>query len=134
MTTRESPPPSNPSGPPGVGAELVQKMELAFAPIHKRAFGTAIGLVFGLLIFLVTAVALVRGGDYPLILDRIRFLVPMYDLSWRGAVLGSLSTAFAFFCAGWFLAFARNLVLAASIWLLRTRYELSQTQDFLDHI
>jgi hypothetical protein len=109
-------------------------MELAFAPLHKRAFGTAVGLVFGLVLFLVTVVAVIRGGDYPGILDRIPFLVPMYDLSWTGAILGSLSAAFAFFCAGWFLAFARNLVLALSIWVLRTRAELSQTQDFLDHI
>ncbi len=134
MTGPGTSPRQRPPGRPELGDDLTREMELAFAPLHKRAFGTAVGLVFGLVLFLVTVVAVIRGGDYPGILDRIPFLVPMYDLSWAGAILGSLSAAFAFFCAGWFLAFARNLVLALSIWVLRTRAELSQTQDFLDHI
>jgi len=134
MNTRETSPAPHSSGPPRLGEELTRTMELAFAPIHKRAFGMAVGLVFGLALFLVTAVAVIRGGDYPVILDRIPFLVPTYSLTWTGAALGSLSVAFAFFCAGWFLAFSRNLVLAVSIWILRTRAELGQTQDFLDHI
>lgn len=125
---------SRSSEPTKVGAELTHRMEMAFAPLHKRAFGTAVGLVFGLALFLVTSVAVIRGGDYPAVLNRIPFLVPTYSLTWTGAVLGSLSVAFGLFCAGWFLAFSRNLVLAMSIWVLRTRAELSQTQDFLDHI
>lgn len=126
--------PRHSSEPSRVGPELARRMDLAFAPIHKRAFGTAVGLVVGLTLFLLTAVAVIRGGDYPVLLDRIPFLVPTYSLNWTGAILGSLSVAFGFFCAGWFLAFSRNLVLAVSIWVLRTRAELSQTQDFLDHI
>lgn len=124
-----------------VGDELTREMVLAFAPLHKRALGTAVGLVFGVALFLVTALPLARGdvpgpnpGDAPELLDRVSFLIPLYDFSWTGAVLGSLSAAFAFFCAGWFLAFARNFVLAASIWILRTRAEFRQAQNILDHI
>lgn len=118
---------------PELEAHLNEELELAFAPLHKRAFGMAVGLTFGLGLFVVTAFALIRG-DPPDILDRVRFLIPLHDVSWSGAVLGSLSASFAFFCAGWFLAFVRNVVLALSIWLIRTRVELGQTRDFLDHI
>lgn len=118
---------------PGLEDDLTREMALAFAPLHKRAFGLAVGLTFGLALFVVTAIALLRG-DPPGILLRVRFLIPLHDVSWSGAILGSLSAAFAFFCAGWFLAFVRNFVLALSIWVLRTRAELGQTRDFLDHI
>jgi hypothetical protein len=36
--------------------------------------------------------------------------------------------------AGWFTAFVRNFVMAAMVWMARTRAELSATRDFLDHI
>ena len=35
---------------------------------------------------------------------------------------------------GWFVAFARNLILALMLAEVRTRAELSQTKNFLDHI
>ena len=38
------------------------------------------------------------------------------------------------FVAGWFSAFTRNFVIAASLWLSRTRNELEASRDFLDHI
>ncbi len=108
-------------------------LALAFAPVHKRAFGMAVGIVVGFTVFLATAWCIVRG-DPPPIVYGLRFLVPMHDVTWAGAVLGSLSSAFAAFVAAWFLAFCRNAVLFSSIWLARTRAELEQTRDFLDHI
>lgn len=134
MSTRDTTPPVPPPTDPEFGEDLTREMELAFAPIHKRAFGMAVGLVLGLGLFLITSIALLRGGDPSGLLARIQFMVPLYEVSWTGAILGSLSAAFAFFCAGWFLAFSRNVVLAVSIWVLRTRAELGQTRDFLDHI
>jgi hypothetical protein len=38
------------------------------------------------------------------------------------------------FVAGWFLAFCRNTAIAISIFLVRTRTQLGNTRDFLDHI
>lgn len=108
-------------------------LALAFAPVHKRAFGMATGLTFGLLLFLLTAVAVVRTGAPPM-LYSIRFLIPWHDVTWAGAVLGSLSGGFAFFVAGWFLAFVRNATLAVLVWMARTEAELAQSRDFLDHI
>jgi hypothetical protein len=38
------------------------------------------------------------------------------------------------FIAGWFAAFCRNLALAISAFMIRTKAELASTREFLDHI
>ena len=106
---------------------------LAFAPIHKRALGTAVGLVAAVSVFVVTAWSLAMP-DPPALIYLLHYLLPGHDVSWSGDIIGAISAGFAFFVAAWFLAFCRNFVLAASIWVVRTRNELEQTRDFLDHI
>jgi hypothetical protein len=113
--------------------ELPLELALAFAPLHKRAFGTALGLTMGGLLFLVTAFGATVPGP-PEFLYRISNYFPGYTVTWAGAVIGFAWATFAFFVAGWFVAFVRNFVLAASIWVARTRAELAATRDFLDHI
>ena len=113
---------------------LPADLALAFAPVHKRAFGVAVGMVSGLLVFAATAVYLLRGGHEPLNLALLGEYFYGYTVSWRGAVIGMLWGSAVGFVAGWFLAFCRNLALATLIWVLRTRNELAQTRDFLDHI
>ena len=112
---------------------LSEGLALAFAPIHKRALGIAVGTVAGLSVFLVTAWSLFMP-DPPALIFLLRYFLPGHSVSWSGAVIGGVSAAFAFFVAAWFLAFCRNFVLAASIWMARTRAEFEQTRDFLDHI
>jgi hypothetical protein len=115
------------------GAEEVPpSMALAFAPIHKRAFGVAIGAAAGLLFFAATVVVLLRGTDVGLYLLSEYFYG--YSVSWTGAVIGLLWGFAVGFVAGWFVAFCRNLALAISIFISRTRSELHATADFLDHI
>jgi hypothetical protein len=111
-----------------------QRIELAFAPVHKRAFGAAVGLAVGMLLLLVTLAnaLLMPEQTYPLVLLGEYFAG--YDISVQGAVIGAAWGAFVGFVAGWFLAFARNLVIAAWIFIVRTRAELAATRDFLDHI
>lgn len=108
-------------------------MALAFAPLHKAAFGLAVGFTFGALLFIVTLYATVRGG-FPDFMYLIANYFPGYTVSWSGAVIGFAWATFAFSVGGWFLAFCRNLSIATSIWLARTRQELAATRDFLDHI
>ena len=112
---------------------LPDELALAFAPLHKRAFGTAVGLVIGTALLLVTAYATVVP-DPPRFLYLLSNYFPGYTVSWTGALIGAAQAAFAFFVAGWFAAFVRNFVLAASVWFARTRAELAATRDFLDHI
>ena len=57
-----------------------------------------------------------------------------YTVSLEGAFIGLLWGFATGFVMGWFVAFCRNLVLAASVFWIRTRAELSANRDFLDHI
>ncbi len=114
--------------------QLPNSASLLFAPLDKRAFGVAIGVAAGLLIFAITILDLARGlhpvGGVGLLSEYFGG----YSVSVSGALIG-LAWGFAVgFCAGWFVAFVRNLVLAVSLFLLRERAELDETRDFLDHI
>ncbi len=113
--------------------ELPDDLVLAFAPIHKRALGMAVGLVMASTVFVVTAIG-VLVPQPPDVLYLLGYFFPGHDVSWGGALRGAAGAGFAFFVAAWFLAFCRNFVLAASVWVARTRAELAQTHDFLDHI
>lgn len=107
---------------------------LVFAPLHKRAFGIAAGTVSAVVIFVMTAIYLLRGPHPGIDLDLLSQYFAGYSTSWPGAFIGAAWAGFAGFVAGWFLAFARNFLLAAYLFAARTRAELTESRDFLDHI
>jgi hypothetical protein len=113
--------------------EIPQELVLAFAPIHKRAFGMAVGLTMGLVVFAMTVVAILRPG-YPFFVPLLSKYFFGYSVSWGGALVGFAWGWFAFFVAGWFTAFLRNLIIAVNIWIGYARAELQETRDFLDHV
>ncbi len=107
---------------------------LAFAPLHKRALGTACGVAGGLAVFALTAFHLLVLGGEP---EPARLLSEYfygYEVSWTGAFIGLFWGFVSLFVLGWFAAFLRNFVLATIVFVARTREELRQTRDFLDHI
>ena len=115
-------------------ATLPAEVQQAFLPLHKRALGMAIGSASGLFFFLLTAIGLLRrhipGPDLTLLNEYFYG----YTFSWAGAFVGLAWGFVTGFVAGWFVAFMRNFVMAASLWLSRTRSELEASRDFLDHI
>jgi len=113
---------------------LLPQVLLAFAPLHKRAFGIATGTAAGLVMALLTVLTLVSpmAKEFPLHLVGQYFAG--YTVSWWGVITGGLWGFGVGFTAGWFVAFCRNLVLAISFFAIRTRAEMAQTRDFLDHI
>jgi hypothetical protein len=115
-------------------SEIPRALVLAFAPLHKRHFGTACGMAGAILVAGLTVAHMVRspGNDYPLGLLSNYFAG--YTVSPLGAVVGGLWAGFAGFVAGWFLAFSRNLAVAVIVFLIRTRATLAANRDFLDHI
>jgi hypothetical protein len=121
-----------PSGAPPV--HLPKELLLAFAPLHKSAFGVAIGFVAALLVFLVTVATLLKPDAHRLPLELLGVYFRGYSVSWTGALIGAGWAGMAGFVFGWFVAFCRNLVLAISLFVIRTRAQLSETRDFLDHI
>ena len=109
-------------------------LALAFAPVHKRALGIAVGAVVGLAVFAVTAFHVIVQPVDGLNLGLLAHYFSGYDVSWRGAFVGLFWGFFTGFVAGWFVAFVRNFVIAIRVFTLRTKAELAQTKDFLDHI
>jgi hypothetical protein len=107
--------------------------ELLFEPLDKRAFGVAIGAACACLVAGATALVLIRSEPWQGLALLSNYFAG-YTVSWLGAVIGA---AWAFgigFVLGWLMAFIRNFTLAVSLFMLRSRVELDETSDFLDHI
>ena len=111
------------------------RLVYAFAPIHKRALGVAVGLVAGLLLFGLTGFTLVMlpESDRPA-LELLANYFYGFEVSWSGAFVGLFWAFTTGFVVGWFVAFVRNLVVSIAVFAIRTKAELSQTAHFLDHI
>jgi hypothetical protein len=115
-------------------APVIPAMLYAFAPLHKRAFGVAVGTAGALFMALLTTGGLLlpRGGEFPLHLLQQYFAG--YSVSWPGVLVGAAWGFLVASVCGWFAAFCRNLALAISAFFIRTRAELQATREFLDHI
>lgn len=114
--------------------DLARQLQLAFAPIHKFAFGTAVGTAIALLVAAVTVIHLTvlpETADPLQLLDEYFY---GYSVSFVGIFIGAFWGFVVGFFGGWFAAFCRNLGIAVSVFVTRTRAELSETREFLDHI
>jgi len=115
------------------GASLAP-LDYATAPMHKQAFGIAVGLVAGLALFAVTAFHVIVQPANALNIGLLGQYFYGYEVTWRGAVIGFAWGMITGFVAGWFVAFVRNFVITVTMFALRTKAELEHTSDFLDHI
>jgi hypothetical protein len=111
-----------------------RQLRFAFAPIHKRALGLALGTVVGLSISLLTLLDLLMDKEGVVPLSLLAQYFAGYDESVRGVVIGGFWGFVVGAVAGWFLAFARNVFLGLWLLVVRSRNELARTRDFLDHI
>lgn len=108
---------------------------LAFAPIHKTALGVASGVVLGGIIFLMTAVLLIKGGQRVganlMLIGQYSF---GYTVTWMGSLIG-LAWGFAVgFLVGWSFAVVHNSVVWIWLNLVRSRAEMEEYGDLLDHL
>jgi hypothetical protein len=115
-------------------SSLPPQLALAFAPVHKRALGLAVGLTVGVVLFAVTAFHVLAQPEHSPEIALLSQYFYGYEVSWRGAAIGFAWGLMTGFVAGWFLAFVRNLVMAIFVFVVRAKAELKQTADFLDHI
>jgi len=114
---------------------VTEELDLTFTPLHKRCLGVAVGTVLGVLLFAATLVHLVRRGPddpYPIVL--LSQYLPGYRVSLGGAFIGLGWGFWVGFVVGWFFAFARNLVMAATAFWFRARAEMQQGGSFLDNV
>jgi len=115
--------------------QLPSPLLLAFAPLHRTAMGVACGVVLGGLLFLMTLFLVAKGG-YPVgptlaLLGQFFF---GYTVTFPGAFVGLLWGFMTGFLLGWGFAVVRNLVVWSWLLLIRSRAEMEQYGDFLDHM
>jgi len=104
-----------------------------FAPLDKRALGVAIGVAGAMLVAGITILDLLVPNPWGGLALLNQYFAG-YTVSWTGALIGAVWGFAVAFCAGWLLAFFRNLTLAISLFLIRSRADLDEATDFLDHI
>jgi hypothetical protein len=88
-----------------------------FARLDAVALGLALGVVSGALIFGMTAILLLKGGDP--VGPNLRLLgqfLPGYSVTWQGSLIGPAEGFVAGFVTGWAIAFLRNSILATYIY------------------
>lgn len=111
-----------------------EELHLAFAPLHKRAFGIAVGVANALVCFGITAVYLIRAPESPFRLRLLAEYFYAFTPTWRGAFVALTWGFVVGFVAGWFVAFCRNVTMATFLLVMKTRAELAANGSFLDHI
>ena len=107
---------------------------LAFAPIHRRALGVAAGLVLGGFLSLITLVAVIRGGEAAHGLSLLSQFFWGYSVSWAGILVVFLWGFGLGFISGWSLALLRNAMVWIWLTAIRSRAEMNEYSDFLDHL
>ena len=103
-----------------------------FAPLHKRALGTAVGLALGMSVSIVTAFHVIVQPANALDVGLLSHYFLGYSVSWQGIVVGFLWGFVTGFATGWFVGFARNFMVTA--WLLVIRTKANLAQPFLDDL
>lgn len=110
-------------------------IERAFARFDPLALGISIGTVFGIILFLATAILLIKGGE--VIGPRLWLLAQYfygYKVSWTGAVVGFFDAGLLGFIIGSSIAAFRNWGLSAYAILIRRRVEAEKRKHLLDKI
>jgi len=103
-----------------------------FAPLHKRALGTAVGLTVGVSVAIVTAFHVAVRPANALDLGLLAQYFYGYSVSWQGIGVGFFWGSVLGFVIGWFVGFVRNFMVTAWLVVIRTKANLAQ--PFLDDL
>jgi hypothetical protein len=106
----------------------------AFAPLDKRALGMASGVVLGGLLSVVTLVTVVLGRYPSSNLALLGQFFWGYSISWRGVFVALVWGWAVGFILGWGFALFRNAAVWVWLTVIRSRAEMEQYSDFLDHL
>ncbi len=117
---------------PAIAKEVVATL---YSRLEPLALGVAMGAVAGTLVFLMTVILLIRGGE--LVGPNLSLLGQYlwgYSVTWPGAFAGLLEGSIAGFLGGYAIATLRNAVLHAYLVSVRKTIELAENRDLLDRI
>jgi hypothetical protein len=105
----------------------------AFAPLHRAAMGVAWGVVAGGLLGVATLVLVLRGKDM-LSFGLLGQFFWGFSVSWSGVFIGLVWGCAVGFVLGYGFALVRNAVVWLWLTVIRSRAEIDQYSDFLDHL
>jgi hypothetical protein len=116
--------------PAGDDAVIIQ----ALAKLDALALGIAVGLLFGLVVFLATIVLVVKGGDVvgPNLGLLSNYFIG-YEVTLQGSLIGFIYGFGSGFVLGGLIAFLRNTVISIYLHLVKLRTSVNAVNDFLDH-
>lgn len=106
-----------------------------FSHLDKLAFGTAVGLIGGLLMLFATLWPVLMNSrelfPYLRLLQQYFF---GYTVTVQGAFIAVGYTIFWGFLAGWLFAFFRNVILVLYIYHIKLKTKILSLRDILDYI
>ena len=114
---------------------LAETFARVFAKLDRNAFGVAVGVVTGAVIFLATLVLVIRGGQ--VVGPHLALLAqyfPGYAVTWVGSLIGLAYGCVVGFAAGWTFALVRNATTFLYEVVLGRRAEAGLFSRFLDSI
>jgi len=115
------------------GASAESPLLRAFAPLHRTAMGVAWGVVCGGLLALATLAPVIRGVDF-LSFGLLSQFLWGYSVSWSGVLIGVLWGFGVGFALGYGFALIRNAAVWLWLTIIRSRAEMEQYSDLLDHL
>jgi hypothetical protein len=112
-----------------------ERIAVAFAKVDPLAFGVAVGVVSGLVLFLMTVTLLLKGGAVvgPT-LALLGHYLPGFSVSWSGARIGLLEVTLGGFVLGYVGAWLRNWGMRAYAALVRNRANAEEQRHVLEKI
>jgi len=118
-----------------VTAEVSAALSWIGAKLDRFAFGTALGLAAGIILFVATLWLVLKGGDEVgpnLVLLSHYF--PGYRVSAVGSLVGLAYGFLSGFLVGWVAALVRNASVFVWIALVRRRIEEDLLRQFFDYV
>ena len=113
---------------------FIKLLSSSLARIDKLGFATALGSVFGLIVFLATILFIIKGGK---VVDPNLELLNQYFFGYTVTIKGAfIGMAYSFswgFLFGWLFAYLRNLFIASFIYWAKRKREMLKFKDFIDH-
>ena len=110
-------------------------IETSFAKIDPFAWGVAVGLVSGVGLTFATAILLIKGREHGgQTLSLLGNHLPGFEVTWTGAVIGSLELGLMGFGLGYLEAWLRNWVIQAYAKFVRWHGEVESRRDLLDKL
>jgi protoporphyrinogen oxidase len=122
-------------GPSDSSTVVDEMVEAVFARLDPIALGAALGLVSAVLLFLSTAMLLVKGGAVigPNLSLLTHYLIG-FKVSWTGAIVGLLEGAIVGFLIGYIFAYLRNIGMTAYATVIKWRSQREAPNEVLDKL